>query len=197
MLNGASGNEVYAEPTSEAKAFASLHDANPSDSGPINAYSAGTSRHSTAVFAGFVATVKPSIATSNSTQLIPASAHNSASESLIGREASEISDSPEQNFLKPSPVPGPSTATANAPPDNSSASSATRTEIGSTVEEPDTNTLPAGREELDEPESDDPESDEPESAAGAAGSSAVESSSPPQAAITSDAAAAKATNRLE
>ena len=51
----------------------------------------------------------PSIATLSSTYSMPASAQAAASSSLIAREASEMSVSPAQNFLKPSPVPGPST----------------------------------------------------------------------------------------
>ena len=79
-----------------------------------------------------------------------------------------MSVSPAQNSLKPSPVPGPSTVTDTSGA-MSSNSSATRIEIGSTVDEPEMNTEPA--------------------TLAAAVSSATEasgSSSPPQAAATSE-----------
>ncbi len=56
---------------------------------------------------GDVKTERPSIATYSSMKSIPASAHASISDSLMAREASEMSVSPAQNFLNPSPVPGP------------------------------------------------------------------------------------------
>ena len=50
-------------------------------------------------FLGLTITAKPSNATGNSMYAILLSRHNSTSESLIGREASEMSVSPMQNFL--------------------------------------------------------------------------------------------------
>ena len=49
------------------------------------------------------------MATYSSMKSMPDSAHASISDSLMARDASEMSVSPAQNFLKPSPVPGPST----------------------------------------------------------------------------------------
>ena len=143
MVSGASGR-VLVEPSSVANADAAPQLSKPSLSGPSSAYRAGTSRQSTAVFLGLVATVRPSMAIASSTNSIPASAHSWASSSLILRLASLMSASPAQNFLKPSPVPGPSTVTARPPSDLVSASSLTSTEIGSTVDEPVTNTSPSG-----------------------------------------------------
>ena len=129
--------------------------------------------------------------------VMPASKQASFSESLIWREASEMSVAPSQNSLKPSPVPGPSTVTDTSGA-TSSNSSATRIEIGSTVDEPEMFTSPetvaisssvmastvvVGAASL-VPESVVLESVVPESvlAAGAAGSP----SSSPHAAATSD-----------
>jgi hypothetical protein len=60
----------------------------------------------------------------------------------MGREASDTSVSPLQKRSKPSPVPGPSTVIATSSTSRTSCS-ATRAEIGSTVEEPDTTTSTA------------------------------------------------------
>src|SRR6187551_315878 len=69
---------------------------------------------------------------------MPAAWHTSASPSaLILREASEISVSPAQNRLNPSPVPGPSIVKLKSGLAALSAS-ATPVEIGSTVDEPET-----------------------------------------------------------
>ena len=84
----------------------------------------------------------PSIPTCNSMYSTPVAAHASASASLMARDAPEMSVSPLQNNSKPSPVPGPSTLTAT-PGATSSNNSATRTETGSTVEEPETSTVPS------------------------------------------------------
>ena len=144
MSNGASGKSAaYADCTSVASSEVSLQLASPSDSGPTSAYRAGTSRHVMASLAGLVATVNPSMATSSSTYSTPFSSHWAISSSLIGREASAMSAPPVQNVAKPSPVPGPSTVTARPPPDISLASSPTRMLIGSTVEDPVTNTSPS------------------------------------------------------
>ena len=82
------------------------------------------------------------MATLSSIHSIPFAAQSSASLSLIGRDASEMSVSPEQNSAKPSPVPGPSTeiATPGFAAENFSALTA---EMGSTVEEPEITTLPS------------------------------------------------------
>src|SRR3954454_1062553 len=68
---------------------------------------------------------------------MPAALQVAASSSLILRDASEMSVSPAQNFLNPSPVPGPSTVYVKPELDAASAS-ATAVEIGSTVDEPET-----------------------------------------------------------
>ena len=114
----------------------------PSPAGPMRANNCSKLRHSTAVLAALVMTAMPSTPTLSSTMLsIPFSKQDSFSESLIWREASEMSVSPSQNSLNPSPVPGPSTVTETSGA-TSSNSSATRIEIGSTVEEPEMVTLP-------------------------------------------------------
>ena len=79
----------------------------------------------------------PSIAILSSVYSMPAAWHSAASSSLILREASEMSVSPAQNFLKPSPVPGPSIVYLKSGLLAASAS-ATPVEIGSTVDEPET-----------------------------------------------------------
>ena len=79
----------------------------------------------------------PSYAILSSTYSMPAALQASASSSLILREASEMSVSPAQNFLKPSPVPGPSTVKVK-PGLAAAKASATPVEIGSTVDEPET-----------------------------------------------------------
>ncbi len=108
MDRSASG-KVVLEPSSLAIAAASLHLAKPVDSGPTRAYRSAKLRHETAVLLTEVRTDMPSIATFSSMYSMPASTQAAASSSLIVREASEMSVSPAQNFLKPSPVPGPST----------------------------------------------------------------------------------------
>src|SRR5690242_18852987 len=72
---------------------------------------------------------------------MPAAWQVAASSSLILRDASEMSVSPAQNFLKPSPVPGPSTVYLKSGLLAASAS-ATPVEIGSTVDEPETRIEP-------------------------------------------------------
>ena len=83
-----------------------------------------------------VSTDKPSMAKRSSMNSMPAASHASTSESLIWRLASEMSVSPEQNFLKPSPVPGPSTV---MPTSGFSArkASALSADTGSTVDDPE------------------------------------------------------------
>jgi hypothetical protein len=83
-----------------------------------------------------VITDRPSMPILSSMNSMPLAWQAAASSSLIAREASEMSVSPLQNVLKPSPVPGPSTATwtPGLAPLNFSA---TRELIGSTVEEPE------------------------------------------------------------
>jgi hypothetical protein len=63
----------------------------------------------TAVSAFAVRTEMPSMATFSSVYVTPFVWQSAASVSLIFRDASLMSVSPAQNFLKPSPVPGPST----------------------------------------------------------------------------------------
>ncbi len=92
--------------------------------------------------AGLVSTAMPSKATFSSTYSMPFAAHVSASSSLIGRLASEMSVSPSQKTANPSPVPGPLTVTCTAEP-ASSASSATFSETGCTVDEPEMFTEPS------------------------------------------------------
>jgi hypothetical protein len=67
------------------------------------------------VFFGLITTVRASKATGSSTYLMPALAQSSISLARIGREASEISVSPRQNFLKPPPVPEMPTVTRTLP----------------------------------------------------------------------------------
>src|SRR5215213_9107282 len=83
----------------------------------------------------------PSMAIWSSVYSMPAAWQVAASSSLILREASEMSVSPAQNFLKPSPVPGPSIVYLKSGLLAASAS-ATPVEIGSTVDEPETMMLP-------------------------------------------------------
>ena len=79
--------------------------------------------------------------TLSSTYSMPASLQAAASSSLILREASEMSAPSAQNSLKPSPVPGPVTDTFTSGC-TVAKSSATATEMGSTVDEPVTTTSP-------------------------------------------------------
>ena len=97
---------------------------------------------------GFTTTVSPSIATWSSTQPTPEASQfvasdlaSAASLVLIGREASLISVSPAQNFLKPPPVPANATGTWT-PGLASWNSSATAWVIGKTVLEPSIVTVP-------------------------------------------------------
>ena len=96
--------------------------------------------------AGLVSTAMPSKATLSSTYSMPLAAQVSASSSLMGRLASEMSVSPSQNTANPSPVPGPLTVTCIAEP-ASSASSATFSETGWTVDDPEMFTAPSPPEE--------------------------------------------------
>ncbi len=90
-----------------------------------------------ASFAGLVITVIPSYAILSSTYSMPAALQAAASSSLILRDASEMSVSPAQKRLKPSPVPGPSIVGLKSGFDAMNAS-ATPVEMGSTVDEPET-----------------------------------------------------------
>ena len=159
--------------SSSAASLASLQLLRPMESGPRRTHRSPKLTHSMAVFSAEVITDNPSTATSSSTYSIPAAAHFSASESLIFREASEMSDSPEQNLAKPSPVPGPSTVIAMSGLASLN-SLATAAVIGSTVDEPDTKIEP------------------PEPPDGADVSFDEELSSPPQAARVTAAAATRA-----
>ena len=88
------------------------------------------------LFFGLITTVSASNATGSSKYSMPAALQSAISLSRIGREASEMSVSPRQNFLKPPPVPEMPTVTLiwlflafwN--------SSATASVIGNTVLEP-------------------------------------------------------------
>ena len=97
--------------------------------------SSATVRHFAQVFSLLTTTVKPSIATGNSINSTPAFLQSSASFDLIGRDALEMSVSPEQNFLKPPPVPLVPTGTFT-PGLDFAKSSATALLIGATVLEP-------------------------------------------------------------
>ena len=99
-------------------------------------------RQVTSPLAGFVMTVMPSYATASSMYSMPLVEHASASSCSIGREASLTSVSPSQNRTKPSPVPGPSTVIWTFGDTSSLKSSATRLEIGSTVDEPEIAIVP-------------------------------------------------------
>jgi hypothetical protein len=57
------------------------------------------------VFFGLTTTARPSYATGSSTNVTPVLAHSAASTGLMGRDASEMSISPRQNFWNPPPVP--------------------------------------------------------------------------------------------
>jgi len=85
---------------------------------------------------GLTTTVSASNAIGSSKYLMPAFAQSSISFFRIGREASEISVSPRQNFLKPPPVPEIPTVTLTAPLVDFWKSSATASVIGYTVLEP-------------------------------------------------------------
>ena len=74
---------------------------------------------------------------------LPASAHAARSDSLIGREASEMWVSPRQNFLKPPPVPEMPTVTRTSRPLAFWNSSATASVTGNTVLEPSICTVSA------------------------------------------------------
>src|SRR4051812_3593711 len=63
------------------------------------------------VFFGLITTVRASKATGSSTYSMPALLQSAISDLRIGREASEMSVSPRQNFLKPPPVPEMPTVT--------------------------------------------------------------------------------------
>jgi hypothetical protein len=142
----------------------------------------GMVRQLNAVLAGLVSTDRPSMATWSSRYSIPASPHRAISSSLIGRLASEMSVSPEQNSWKPSPVPGPSTVTAT-PWLASENCCPTRALIGSTVDEPEMAMLPL------RPPS-------PAAPVPTVASVSVVSSSPPQAARTIARARTRSAGRL-
>ena len=97
---------------------------------------------STKVFRGLTTTERPSKATGASTNLIDAAPQASISAARIGREASEMSVSLAQNFLKPPPVPEIPTVTRTLPPVAFWNSSAMASEMGNTVDEPSTLIVP-------------------------------------------------------
>jgi len=71
-----------------------------------------------------------------------APAHCSCSAARIGREASEMSVSPAQNFLNPPPVPEMPTVTRTLLPVAFWNSSAIASDTGNTVDEPSIFTAP-------------------------------------------------------
>ena len=96
------------------------------------------------VLAGFTTTDRPSIATWSSTYSMPFALQarpSPSSSALIGRDASLMSVSPTQNFLKPPPVPEKATGTWT-PLLAFWNSSATAWVIGYTVLEPSIVTVP-------------------------------------------------------
>ena len=115
----------------------------PSDSGDHIVFNCSTVRHLAHVFSGFTTTVRPSLATITSVYSIPFALHAAASSSLIGLDASEMSVSPAQNFLKPPPVPAVATVTLTpgATLRNISAAASLN---GATVDDPSTVTVPLG-----------------------------------------------------
>src|SRR5687768_10295052 len=74
-------------------------------------FSSAVVRQSTHVACGFTTTERPSIAICSSVYATPFFSHSAFSASLIGREASLMSVSLLQNFLKPPPVPEMPTVT--------------------------------------------------------------------------------------
>ena len=105
-------------------------------------FSCSVVRQSTKSFSLLTTTVRASFATGISTYSMPLSAQiGASSSSLIGREASEMSVSPAQNFSKPPPVPEVPTVTLT-PACSSLKSSAAAVVSGATVLEPSTFTLP-------------------------------------------------------
>ena len=99
-------------------------------------------RQSTQSFSVLTTTVRASFATGISVYSMPASSQMGASSSSsIGREASEMSVSPAQNFSKPPPVPEVPTVTFT-PGCSSLKNSAAAVVSGATVLEPSTFTEP-------------------------------------------------------
>src|SRR3989304_1964345 len=91
---------------------------------------------STQLFLGLTITARPSYATGSSIYSTPFFLQRSTSVGFIGRDASLMSVSPPQNFLKPPPVPDIPTVTLVCPFSVGWNSSATASVMGYTVEEP-------------------------------------------------------------
>ena len=103
-------------------------------------------------FSLFTMSVSASLATGISAYSIPFAAHSAASSSLMDREASEMSVSPAQNFLKPPPVPDWPTVTLMPAPSGVAVNSSPAAAVsGPTVEEPSTRTSPDVAAPLDPP----------------------------------------------
>ena len=77
----------------------------PCASGAQSVFSSSTVMQSAQLFLGFTMIARPSYAIGSSMYSTLLVVHSSTSVGLIGREASEMSVSPAQNFLKPPPVP--------------------------------------------------------------------------------------------
>ena len=93
------------------------------------------------VFSLLVTTASPSSPTRTSIYSTSSSAQSLTSDSLIGRDASDMSVSPAQNFLNPPPVPETPTVTRTSFAILLN-SSATASVTGNTVLEPSTLTSP-------------------------------------------------------
>ena len=106
-----------------------------SDPGAHIAFNSSTDRQSTKSFDGCTITDNPSVPTRISMYSIPFAAAASLSESLIGRDAFDMSVSPVVNRLKPPPVPDTATFTCTPgwPFRNSSATACV---TGNAVDEP-------------------------------------------------------------
>ena len=115
----------------------------PSDSGAQIVLSSSTVRHLAQSFSLLTISVRASLATAISAYSMPASAQAAASSSLIERDASEMSVSPAQNFLKPPPVPDWPTVTSTPSPSGVALNSSLAAAVsGATVDEPSTRTPP-------------------------------------------------------
>src|SRR5690606_33014669 len=107
----------------------------PSEAGSHIFLSWSAVRHLAQVFSLFTTTVSASTATGSWAVVMPLASQAAFSSSLIGREASEMSVSPLQNFSKPPPVPDVATVTLTLGC-CSAKSSAAAVDRGATVLEP-------------------------------------------------------------
>ena len=113
----------------------------PSESGLHSVVSSSIVMHSRKSASGCATTARPSRPTRSGRYSMPASAQASISLSLMGRDASEMSVSPLQNFWKPPPVPETPTVTRTSGA-TARNSSATASVTGKTVLEPSIATEP-------------------------------------------------------